>query len=193
MVRERVRRDIGIEDSDEEDEGDADADVPAGWGRKKSAYYKEGDSEVMMWHSCLRDFMKYAQYCMSLLLNPLHDILVFVQRSVPVVVVAFGSSAPATFQKPSNSCQRSNKVSNVLSDSSWHDHDIGCYLGHSAARLLMPLHHWWPAMHCLWDVSEPCDMVWLSYMLNATAQVEANGCVTQLGEPLVQSRGASCF
>ena len=46
MVRERVRRDMGIGDSDE-DEGEDPADsMPAGWGRKKSAYYKEGDSEV---------------------------------------------------------------------------------------------------------------------------------------------------
>lgn len=47
MVRERVRRDMGMGDSDEEDDGDAAEDAPAGWGRKKSAYYKEGDSEVM--------------------------------------------------------------------------------------------------------------------------------------------------
>ncbi|KAK9817376.1 hypothetical protein WJX74_000184 [Apatococcus lobatus] len=45
MVRERVRRDMGIGDSDEEDEGAAAEDLPMGWGRKKSAYYKEGDSE----------------------------------------------------------------------------------------------------------------------------------------------------
>ena len=37
-----------MDDSDEEGNGDAAEDVPAGWGRKKSAYYKEGDSEVML-------------------------------------------------------------------------------------------------------------------------------------------------
>ena len=73
MVRERVRRDMGIGDSGEEDEGDADADVPAGWGRKKSAYYKEGDSEVMPWHSCLGNYMKNAHHCILLLLTPSCD------------------------------------------------------------------------------------------------------------------------
>ena len=89
MVRERVRRDMGMGDSDEEDEGDADADVPAGWGRKKSAYYKEGDSEVMSWHSRLCNSMKNAQHCMLLLMTTSCDtrLNASVQPSVPAVEV----------------------------------------------------------------------------------------------------------
>ena len=48
MVRERVARDAGLGGSEEDDAGRAAGDLPAGWGRKKAAWYKEGDSEVCL-------------------------------------------------------------------------------------------------------------------------------------------------